>query len=198
MSKSYRCNVKVDLQARVRARDAVEYEIDFGRLLGKQEESEILRAKLRAAGGSERDGTIRLDIDGAAVTVDPATGVAAVEVKRDREVVVRVDEERQVWNAGERVEEAQREAQARAEREAGERIEAEKLVAQAELDGRVRDQLAQATPAIVRRLRQVRAELEAEAILRKAERLGTVVGKHESLDPATGDRTLTVEIELPD
>lgn len=198
MSKTYRCKVRVDLKERVRARDAVEYEIDLGRVLGKQEESELLRQKLRAAGGVEKDGKIALDIGGVRVEVDPATGKVTAEVGADGDVEVRIDEERQVWNVRDNAEAAQKSAQAEAENEARQRLAAEKATKQGALEGRVRGKLGRATPEIVRRLREVRAEVEKEAVVRKAQRLGTVLGTHESQDEATGDRTLTVDVELPD
>ncbi|MBN2576082.1 MAG: hypothetical protein JXP73_16080 [Deltaproteobacteria bacterium] len=198
MSKTYRCKVRVDLKERVRARDAVEYEIDLGRVLGKQEEGELWRQKLREAGGVEKDGKIALDVGGVAVEVDPATGKVTAEVKADDDVEVHLDEERRVWNAQDSAEAAQKRAQATAEQEARERMAAEKTAAQGALDGHVRGQLGRAAPEIVRRLREVRAEVEKEAVVRKAQRLGTVLGTHESRDEATGDRTLTVDVELPD
>jgi hypothetical protein len=198
MSKTYRCKVRVDLKERVRARDAVEYEIDLGRVLGKQEESELLRQKLRAAGGTEQDGKLALDIGGVTVEVDPATGKVTAEVNADGEVAVHVDEERQVWNVRDSAEQAQRSAQAEAESEARARLLAEKTATEGTLAGQVRGKLGRATPEIVRRLREVRAEVEKEAVVRKAQRLGTVLGTHESEDKATGDRTLTVDVELPD
>ena len=198
MSKTYRCKVRVDLKERVRSRDAVEYELDVGRLLGKKEESELLRAKLREAGGVEQDGKIALEIEGVKVEVDPATGKVTAEVGSEREVEIHVDEERKVWNVRDQAEEAQRGAQKQAEKEAEDKLEAKKAAARNDLDGQVRGKLGRATPAIVRRLREVRAEVEKEAILRKAGRLGTVLGKHESEDKATGDRTLTVDVNLPD
>jgi hypothetical protein len=198
MSRTYRCKVRVDLKERVRARDAVEYEIDLGRVLGKQEESELLRQKLRAAGGVEHDGKIALDVRGVTVEVDPATGKVKAEVKADGDVEVHIDEERRVWNARDSAPTAQKRAQAAAEDEARERMAAEKAATQGTLEGQVRGQLGRATPEIVRRLRQVRAEVEKEAVVRKAQRLGTVLDTHESEDAATGDRTLTVDVELPD
>ncbi len=198
MSKTYRCKCKVDLKARVRARDAVEYEIDYGRILGKKEESEILRQKLREAGGTEKDGTITIEIGGVSVEIDPATGKATTKVEAERDVEVNIDEERTVYNVRDSAAEAQRGAQARAEEEARAQLDARKANTQGALDGQVRGKLGQATPHIVRRLREVRAEVEKEAVVRKAERLGTVLGKHESEDKTTGDRTMTVDIELPD
>jgi hypothetical protein len=198
MSKTYRCKCKVDLKERVRARDAVEYEIDYGRILGKREEGEILRQKLREAGGTEKDGEITVEVAGIPVTVDPATGKATAHVDAEREVDVHIDEERTVYNVRDSAAEAQRGAQARAEQEARDQLDRSKAATQGELEGQVRGKLGQATPHIVRRLREVRAEVEKEAVLRKAERLGTVLGKHESEDKTTGDRTMTVDLELPD
>jgi hypothetical protein len=198
MSKTYRCRVKVDLKERVLARDAVEYEIGLGRVLGKKEEAEILRQKLREAGGVEHDGKLALDIGGVRVEVDPESGKVTAEVAADGEVEHQVDEERKVFNVADSPEQAQRHAQAQAEQQARANLAAKKAAVQGELDGKVRGKLGQATPEIVRKLREVRAEVEKEAVVRKAERLGTIVGRHEEEDKATGDRKLTLEIELPD
>ena len=198
MSKTYRCRVKVDLKERVLARDAVEYEIGLGRVLGKKEEAGILRQKLREAGGVERDGKIALEIGGVRVEVDPETGKVTAQVEAGREVEHHVDEERKEYNVADSAEQAQKRAQARAEEQARATLAAKKAAVKDELDGKVRAELGRATPEIVRRLREVRAEVEKEAVVRKAEKLGTVVARHESEDKATGDRTMTVEIEIPD
>jgi len=198
MSKSYRCRVKVDLKERVAARDAVEYELDLGRILGKKEEAALLRQKLRAAGGVEQDGKIALEIGGVRVEVDPDTGQVRAEVEAGRAVEHAIDEERQVYNVRDSAEQAHRSAQAAAEQQARSALEAKKAAVQNELDGQVRGRLGRAAPQIVRRLREVRAQVEKAAMERKAARLGTVVARHESEDKATGDRSLTLEVELPD
>jgi hypothetical protein len=198
MSKTYRCKVKVALREHVSARDAVEYEIDLGRILGKQDEAKLLRQKLREAGGVEKDGKIALEIEGVRVEVDPETGKVKAEVGTGREVEHAIDEERKVYNVRDSEAHAQQQAQAQAEEQARAQLEAKKAATQGELDGQVRGKLARATPEIVRRLREVRAQVEKEAVVRKAQQLGTVVSQHEGEDKATGDRTLTLEVEIPD
>jgi hypothetical protein len=198
MSKTYRCRVKVDLQERVHARDAVEYELDMGRILGSEEEAKLLKKKLLEAGGVERGGKVALDIGGVCVEVDPATRRARAQVEEGQEIERHVDEEREVYNVRDSEEEAQQRADKEAQNEARAALEDDKRIAHNRLEAEVRGRLAQALPEIKRRLREVRAEVEKEAIVRKAERLGVVIGRHESEDQKTGDRTLTLELELPD
>jgi hypothetical protein len=198
MSKSYRCRVKVDLRERVAARDAVAYEIDIGRILGKKAEAALLRKALLDLGGEEQDGKVVLEVEGVRVTVDPETGEAQASVEDEGDVRRHVDEERKVFNVRDDEAAAKEKAQADAEKEAKVSLEQEKAALQKTLDDKVRDTLKAAGPAIVRRLRVARGETEKAALEEKARQLGTVVSKRETEDPKRGDRSLVIEIELPD
>ena len=195
MSKRYRCRVKKDLSIEVDARDQVEYRLRLNDILAPEETNDILRSKLADAGGRTNDeGKVILEVEGAEVEVDPKARTATARSGRSHEVRREFDGEVGAFSWGDNRSEAQDKAETRVEKQLQEEVEREreKLVEEA------RRTLGKAADEVSRILREATAETEKESALRKADKLGKVISVEEEQDAKTGDRTVVIEIELPE
>ncbi len=180
MSWGYRVRVREMATAEA----ALRRRLRLGDILDEAQMEEVLHEALEELGWElGDDGLARRKVEGVTVELDPATREARVRLSREVEAEVAAG----VWGDDDE-EEAREKARERAR-------EAARVKADAE--GRKLDrELEQRDHAIRAALREVVAEVDRRAILRKARELGEVIGVSEETDPH-GVRRLVVDLRLP-
>ena len=195
MSKTYRCRVQNEFTISVDSEDQLVFRLRVNDTLEEQETTEILRQKLAARGGEARDdGAVVLEVQGVELRVDPATRVATARLGEKVELAREVDQEVDVYNVRDSRSGAQRQAETRV----AQQVMNELREAKDRMEQQVRERLEQAAGEMVQTLREVTVETEKEAVLRKAERMGQVLGVTEGVDAGTGVHRLVIELKLPD
>ena len=181
MSFGYRVRVR----ERATAVAALKRRLRLGDILDEREMEEVLREALGELGWElGDDGLARREIKGVTVELDPATREATVRLSRE----VEAEGTTSVFDEDEDETEARKKARERAK-------EAARVKADAE--GRELDrELEERDGAIRAALREVVAEVDRRAILRKARELGEVIGVSDETD-AHGVRRLVVDLKLP-
>ena len=157
------------------------------------ETNQILREVLEELGGASDDsGSVRLEIEGVAVLVDPETRIAELRMGEDYDLEVSVDTVVDSYNYADDEVAAQEAAEARVAQTLQTSLEEQRAAAEADARGRL--DAGESAVRVV--LREATARTEIESLRRKAERMGRVLGVTEDEDPKTGDRQVVIELEL--
>jgi FtsH ternary system domain X5 len=190
MSRSYRISVRECVSRVIRAEDRVSTHLEILEILLPEEMAGLLGDELERRGFRRQDdGTLVRRAEGAMVTVDPAAGTVTAAVETAETVKLEdVKDGRAFDDAGqhaERVRESLR-------REL--RGDLEKKVSEQEssLQTKTTDELEAQLGALREELDQTVNRVTAEALKRKAARLGRI--KEITEDPQAGSLTIVVEV----
>jgi hypothetical protein len=190
MSRSYRICVRESVSRVIRAEDRVSTHLEILEVLPPEEMAGLLGDELERRGfRRQKDGALVRRDKGAMVTVDPATGTVTATVATAEAVKVEAAKDGRAFDdAGQhadRVRESLRQEL---------RGDLEKKVRDKEsaLRTQVTDELEAQLGALREELDQTVNRVTAEALKRKAARLGRI--KEISEDPQAGSLTIVVEV----
>lgn len=186
MSRAYRLRVRESLRRLVRTGDHVESELELLDILPAAEMAGLLADELARHGFQRRGERLSRSRGGVSVSVQPATGSVrvasqldeAVEVTAERQVVLT---DRTSRHAREQVRKSLRKTLKQDLKKEADRL-------QEQATDRVEAELA----GLRRELDQVVNRVTAEALKRKAARIGQI--KELSEDPESGSLTIVVEV----
>jgi hypothetical protein len=189
MSRSFRISIKETLRRVLRAEDRVSTQLEILEVLPGDEMAELLAEELAKRGFERRDGTMVREEDGVRVAVDPKTGTVTVSAESEREVDLEQQKDGRAFDdvgpSAKTVKEQLREqAKADLEKQAEEKT--------SELQTEVTDALEKRLGDLRRELDQTVNRVTAEALKKKAARMGQI--KEMSEDPQTGSLTIVVEV----
>jgi FtsH ternary system domain X5 len=190
MSRSYRISVRECVSRVIRAEDRVCTHLEILEVLPPEEMTGLLGDELERRGFRRQgDGTLVRRAKGAMVTVDPAAGTVTATVETAEAVKVEAAKDgRALDHAGrnaERVRESLRQELRRdLEQKVGEK--------ESGLQTKVTDELEAQLDALREELDQTVNRVTAEALKRKAARLGRI--KEITEDPQAGSLTIVVEV----
>ena len=189
MSRSYRIRVRESLRRVVKAEDHIGTQLELLPILPQEELAEILADQLIARGFQREGDVLRRGQNGVSVSVDLADG--AVTISLEDEVNLHLERSREGAVYGETRGDADA-ARARIKKELEGQMSKEADQQQRELQRQVTERLEGELADLQRELDQVSNRVTAEALKRKAARLGQV--KQITDDAQTGELTIVVEV----
>ena len=190
MSRSYRICVRESVSRVIRAEDRVSTHLEILEVLSPEETAGLLADELERRGFQRQsDGRLMRWGGGALVTVDPATATVTATVETAEAVKVESAKDGRAFDESgqhaERVKQSLRQEIRRGlEQKVGEK--------EAALRTQVTDHLEAQLGGLREELDQVVNRVTAEALKRKAARLGRI--KEISEDPQAGSLTIIVEV----
>jgi hypothetical protein len=190
MSRAYRVRVRESTQQVIRAEDHVSTSLEMLEILPCEEMAELLRAELIGRGFQAEGEVLVRRGDGLTIAVDPASATVIVRAESAQEVELAAE------RAGYADSDWGRDGKKRAE-------SALRAGLQEDLQARAQEKTAQAQQQVTERLEGaligLRCELDqvvnrvtAEALKRKAARLGQI--KEMTEDPEAGSLTIVLEV----
>ncbi len=190
MSRAYRIRVSESLSKVIRASDHVSTQLELLDILPCEEMADILTQELKGLGFEEtEDGLLRVQ-DGITVTVDPGTGTVAVRSEAAEDIELKSSQQGYVYQEQSKADRKKAQEQLRDKAKA-EMQEAEDTRTQ-ELQQQVTDHLEGELVDIQRELGQAVNRATAEALKRKASRIGQI--KELTEDPESGSMTIVLEV----
>jgi uncharacterized small protein (DUF1192 family) len=190
MSRSYRISVRECVSRVIRAEDRVSTHLEILEVLPPEEMAGLLGDELERRGFRRQDdGTLVRRAKGAMVTVDPALGLVTAAVETAEAVKVEAAKDGRAFDDAGRHAERVRESLRHALRD-----DLDKQVGEKELglQTKVTDELEAQLGALREELDQTVNRVTAEALKRKAARLGRI--KEITEDPQAGSLTIVVEV----
>jgi hypothetical protein len=191
MSRAYRLSVRETLQRVIRASDHVTTRLELLDLLPAEEMGEILALELLRRGFKRRGQTlVRQGKKGVSVAVDPAS--ATITVQADGEENLRLENVREsnVYGEGGRAGRAQSEQTLREHLRKDLEQQADQKAA--EMQKVVTDRLEAQIGDLRQELDQVVNRVTAEALKRKASRIGQI--REMTEDAESGSLTIVLEV----
>jgi hypothetical protein len=190
MSRSYRICVRESVSRVIRAEDRVSTRLEILEVLPPEEMAGLLGDELERRGFRRQgDGTLARQAKGAVVTVDPATGTVTATIETAEAVKVEDAKEGRAFdNAGQHAERVKQSLRKELRRDLEEKV-GEKEVA---LRTQVTDELEAQLGALREELDQTVNRVTAEALKRKAARLGRI--KEITEDSQAGSLTIVLEV----
>ena len=187
MSLSYRVSLKVCEV--VSADDKTVHQLDLRDVLPEDEMKDLLKQRLLEQGFEERGEALVREHEesGEVVTVDMETLELTAELELESEVSGNVD----AWGDSHTRQAAKRQAEARAQSQADALLER----GQKEAQSQVSQKLAAGEGARLEEMNQVLQDVYAEALKRKARRMGEVIEQYEGTN-AAGEYELVIKIEV--
>lgn len=187
MSLSYR--VSLEVQEVISADDKTIHQLELRDILTQEEMRELLKDALVERGFEQGDGeTLTRQADtGEHTVVDLETLEVTTTLERTSEVSGKVD----AWGDAETRAGAKNQAERSAQRQAEAMVERGRADAQS----RVSQRLAEGDGARLEEMNNVLQGVYAEALKRKARRLGDVVEQHEGTNEQ-GEYELVIKVEL--
>ena len=190
MSLSYRVTLQVSEV--VSADDKTVHQLDLRDILPQDEMRDLLRQALLDRGfeqdqDQDSQRLVRRETSGEVVSVDLASLELTAELESASEVRGKVD----AWGDAESRAGAQRQAEASAQRQADSMVERGRQ----DVQRRVTKQLAEGEPARLEEMNHVLQDVYAEALKRKARRMGDVVDQREGTNEH-GEYELVIKVEL--
>ena len=187
MSLSYRVTLQV--AEVVSADDKTVHQLDLQSILSEEEMRDLLRQSLIARGYEEEEEgkMVRREESGEIITVDLDSLEMTTELAEDAEVRGKVD----AWGDSESRAGARRQAEANA------RAQADAMVDRGAKDAqrRVTQQLAEGEKERLEEMNETLQDVYAEALKRKAQKLGDVVDQHEGTNE-NGEYELVIKVEV--
>lgn len=190
MSRAYRLRVRESLRRTIKGSDRVSSQLELLEVVPREELTTILAGELAQRGFEEREGKLVRKSGNTEVAVDPSTGEIVVTASIEKQYEDEIEREGRFYD--DRTE-AQR-ARLAADLSAGAREDLEKRAEQREqsLAQQATDELEQALRDLQGELDQVVNRVTAEALKRKASRLGQI--KEMTEDTENGSLTIVVEV----
>jgi hypothetical protein len=191
VSRAYRLTVSESLRRVIKASDRVTSQLELLGVVPPEETSEILAAVLAERGFEQQaDGAWRREAEGIEVTVDVTTAEVQVKSTVAQEVELEVEKAGSYYD--ETKDKDRQQLEERLRQHAREALEKR-------ADDRAKELQRTATDELERKLRDLQPELDqvinrvtAEALKRKAARLGQI--KEVTEDPNSGALTIVVEV----
>jgi hypothetical protein len=190
MSRSYRICVRESVSRVIRAEDRVSTHLEILEVLPPEETAGLLADELERRGFRRQgDGTLVRRANGAVVTVEPATATVTATVETAEAVKVEDAKEGRAYDeAGQHAERVRKSLRQELRRDLEKQVGAKEAALRTE----VTDELEAQLGALREELDQTVNRVTAEALKRKAARLGRI--KEISEDPQAGSLTIVVEV----
>lgn len=190
MSRAYRIKVSESLSKVIRASDHVSTQLELLAILPCDEMAEILAAELEAQGFERtEDGLVRRSGD-VTVAVDALSGTVTVTSETAQDLELKSTQQGYVYQ--EQSKTGRREAHDRLREKAQTEMEEQSDAKTAELQKQVTDQLEAELVDVQSELGQAVNRATAEALKRKASRIGQI--KEMTEDPESGSVTIVLEV----
>ena len=190
MSRAYRLRVRESLRRTIKGSDRVSSQLELLEIVPREELAAILAGELAGRGFEEREGKLVRQSGSTEVAVDPSTGeivvTASVEKQHEEEI------EREGRYFDDRTEAQRARMAAELSAQARQELEQRAERRQESLAQQATDELDQALRDLQGELDQVVNRVTAEALKRKASRLGQI--KEMTEDAENGSLTIVVEV----
>lgn len=190
MSRAYRIKVSESLSKVIRASDHVSTQLELLDILPCDEMAEILAAELEAIGFERTEDGLMRQKGEVTVTVDPESGTVTVRSEAAQDLELTSTQQGYVYQ--EQGKQARKEAHERLREKAQAEMEEQADDKTAELQSKVTDQLEAELVDVQRELGQAVNRATAEALKRKASRIGQI--KEMTEDPESGSMTIVLEV----
>jgi predicted metal-dependent hydrolase len=191
VSRAYRLTVSESLRRVIKASDRVTSQLELLAVVPPEETSEILAAVLAERGFEQQpDGTWRREAEGIEVTVDVTTAEVQVKSTVAQEVELEVEKAGSYYD--ETKDKDRQQLEERLRQHAREALEKRADDRAKELQRTATDELERKLCDLQPELDQVINRVTAEALKRKASRLGQI--KEVTEDPNSGALTIVVEV----
>lgn len=190
MSRSYRICVRESVSRVIRAEDRVSTHLEILEVLSPEETAGLLSDELERRGFRRQDdGILVRRAKGTVVTVDPATATVTAAVETAEVVKEEAEKEGRAFDdAGEHAERVRESLQQELRRDLQQKVSKKESA----LRTKATDELEAQLGALRDELDQTVNRVTAEALKRKAARLGRI--KEITEDPQAGSLTIVVEV----
>jgi hypothetical protein len=190
MSRAYRLKVSESLSRVLRASDHVSTQLELLEILPCEEMAELLAAELEQRGFRREGDLLIREEDGIAIIVDPAS--ATVSVRAEAEEGVELEATQKGITYEELNKQARKELEEKLRKQAQEDLKVEAEQQEDELQTEVTKKLETRLADIQQELGSVVNRVTAEALKKKASRMGQI--KEMTEDPESGSLTIVLEV----
>ena len=186
MSRAYKIRVSESLRRVIRGSDHVCTRLEILNVLPEEEMSALLAEHLQKRGFTEKNGKMVRQEGDVEILIDPADAVVTVQISSEEEIHLEGKEEG--WGYVENDKQARSALQDSLKGKLEKDADAKQAVLQTELTNKLEASLSE----LRRELDQVANQVTADALKKKAARMGQI--KEVSEDPESGSMTIVLEV----